>query len=106
MKWRSTVFSFVATLVAINYFAFRVELFEDENAANHPGGFAKAVTLTLPTLNWETFDKDNAPQAIIVDPEIKIEFLSLVGVQPPQYWVLLQSSDPVRDKSPPINPFS
>ncbi len=94
------MFRAVAVLLASNYFAFQVELFEEEYEANHPQP-AGTVAFGAPTLNWESFDKDNAPKAFVFDAGLRVEFLfvfrsSTVQVLPPHF-----PCEPVRDKSPP-----
>jgi hypothetical protein len=94
------IYRICAFILACNYFAFRVELFEEEREANEPklpDGWA--FTNCSPT--WETFDKDNAPKAFVinVDPTIEISFI----ISPPyclQHPNTL-SFDIIRDKSPP-----
>ncbi len=90
----------LALVVAVNYAAFRVELFEDEYQSSHPSrSTAPAVSAT--TLNWETFDKDNAPQAIVVTAAITTICLLTVSdtfnVQPSAFLPFKL----IRDKSPP-----
>jgi len=104
VNWKYRTYQLLAALVAVNYFAFRVELFEDEYRENHPQ-YSDLLSFTRPTLTWETFDKDNAPQAFVINVETSTHLLS---VSPIEYYFNLQSlSDPqpVRDKSPPV-PFS
>ena len=62
----SAIYRFVALLLASNYFAFQVELFEDEYEANHPRTY-ETCSITQPTLTWESFDKENAPKAFVCD---------------------------------------
>ena len=105
MNWHAAVFKLLALVVAYNYFAFRVELFDDEYTANHPV-HANSNSITTPGTNWETFDKDNAPKALSISAEVQIVLLGFVQ-QP--LTILPQDSapyQPVRDKSPPINFFS
>lgn len=98
--WRA-----VSLLVACNYFAFRTELFSEEYEHNHPenSGPSHQVSINLPSLNWETFDKDNAPKAINVTPWISLTLLgnlpgeSLPCKVVPGAWQL------IRDKSPPYD---
>lgn len=99
MRWMP-VHKFVALLLASNYFAFQVELFEEEYEANHPRGHTTA-SITKPTITWESFDKENAPKAFVFDANIRLEFLFLL--QSPLVELSLPSPpyQPVRDKSPP-----
>jgi len=97
---RRSILRILSLLVASNYLAFRVELFKDEEARYHPklpGG----VSYSAPTLNWETFDKDNAPKAFVVHARGRIELVGFFAPAPPEP---LQSHPPfqlVHDKSPP-----
>ena len=99
MRW-PLIHRCIALILASNYFAFQVELFEEEYEANHPR-ICEGSYYSQPTLTWESFDKQNAPEAFVVDPEIRIE--PLFGLQPGSE--LIPDPDPqlqpVRDKSPP-----
>lgn len=90
----------LAFIVALNYFAFRVELFDDEYQSSHPSRSA-APAISSSALNWETFDKDNAPQAIVVTAAITTICLLTVSdtfeVQPSAFLPFKL----IRDKSPP-----
>ncbi len=90
----------VALVLACNYFAFQVELFDGEYEQNHPSA---PTTLSISTLstNWESFDKENAPQAFQVDADLHLECLLIL-----QPMHVLESpekppSQLIRDKSPP-----
>jgi hypothetical protein len=98
---RRSLSQLLAVLIACNYFAFRVELFPDENEDNHPGLFTGVASFTQPALNWETFDKDNAPKAftILVDPQIIFITIFESPLQTDRYT--FEPYQPVRDKSPP-----
>lgn len=100
MKWR-LAYRLIALVLAADYFAFQVELFDDEYEANHPRTSGKS-SLTGPVFTWESFDKENAPRAFVVDPCIEIRPLFRVTDEPalPLPPVILRS--PVRDKSPPL----
>ncbi len=96
-----TFFRCIALVLAANYFAFQVELFDCEYEANHPKQ-AERATVTSPSLTWESFDKDNAPQPFVFDALIRIE--PFFFLPPP---VELQVPDVripavLRDKSPPV----
>jgi hypothetical protein len=94
-------YKFFFLLIALNYFAFRVEPFEDEYESCHKD-IPTSCAFNSPTLTWETFDKDNAPQAFVFDAGLRIERIASL---PPQTAVLLQTHQqyqPVRDKSPPL----
>lgn len=97
-----TLYKLIALVLATNYFAFQVELFEEEYEANHPKQYG-SCSITQPTLTWESFDKENAPKAFVVDADFQLQFLFLFGLEHPTplrlhtpYWF-------VRDKSPPAN---
>jgi len=94
----------LALLVAFNYFAFRVELFEDEYEDQHPAidPFKHECTLSLPTINWETFDKDNAPKAITVLPFLSLTLLLTIPGYPLPAPVQAETQQIIRDKSPPL----
>ena len=100
---RNLLWRIVPLLLAFNYFSFRVELFRDEDKADHPtqDHFTHALALVLPTLNWETFDKDNAPKAIKIEPWISLQVLALYAAPPVICKVIPSQFQPVRDKSPP-----
>jgi hypothetical protein len=80
-----------------------VELFEDEYEENHPAidPFMHACTLSLPTLNWETFDKDNAPKAITVLPFLSLTLLLTIPGHSLPAPVTVYNQQIIRDKSPP-----
>jgi hypothetical protein len=90
----------VAVTLAVVYFLFQTEPFEDEYRESHPAP-AGAAAFSMPAVNWETFDKTNAPEAFTFDPGIRsTPFCVMVSVDP----VLRPARTPVhpvRDKSPP-----
>lgn len=98
----STLFVCTAILLACNYFAFQVELFQDEYEANHPTEQTSGDGLSSPTVTWESFDKDNAQKPYIfnalVELKCLVRYIPIVAVpffnEPP-----LQA---IRDKSPPV----
>ena len=90
----------VALVLAANYFAFQVELFDDEYEANHPRT-SPSSSITLPVFNWESSDKENAPPAFTVDPFIAIQPLFRIAAEPAPRGLLHPRREPVRDKSPP-----
>ena len=57
--------------------------------------------LSSPTVTWESFDKNNAPQAFVVDAVLKVECLAILALVPPIQIVATDPHHPVRDKSPP-----
>ncbi|HZY09732.1 MAG TPA: hypothetical protein VFF29_01115 [Bacteroidota bacterium] len=100
MKQRSLVFQFISLLLAVNYFAFQVEPFEDEYEDNHPQ-LSTTPTITKPTVTWETFDKSNAPKAFVFNTEISFEFLSGIPRIARAEYLLILHLYIIRDKSPP-----
>jgi hypothetical protein len=99
-----TLWHALALLLACDYLAFRIEPFGDEYESAHPNVdlFSRHQTLTCSTLNWETFDKDNAPKAfqIVVDPPLErvIGIIMDSAYRAPDFAVFF----PIRDKSPPV----
>ena len=93
----------LALLVACNYFAFRTELFNEEFEQNNPATdpWNHQVVWSSPTVNWETFDKDNAPKAIKVEPWFSLVLLFRLPGESLPTTLVLQPSQPIRDKSPP-----
>ena len=97
---RSVVYRLLALLLASNYFAFQVELFDEEYDANHRS-VSNTPAVGSPTVTWETFDKSNAPKAFVLRVDVVFEPLQIVPLfvipQPLPYLPY----QPVRDKSPP-----
>ena len=94
----------IFTLVfAWNYFAFRVELFDDEYEQNHPAPTpaSEGPAFSLPSLTWETFDKDNAPKAVRVEPVITLTLLAGTPDEQFHFRVIPRHYQLIRDKSPP-----
>jgi len=100
MHWR-LAYHFIALLLAADYFAFQVELFEDEYEANHPRS-SETSSITGPVFTWESFDKENAPPAFIVDPCIEIRPLFRIAGEPSLPAPPAAPRVPARDKSPPF----
>ena len=90
----------LAAAVAVNYFAFRVELFEEEYESNSPK-LPDRLSYSKYSTNWETFDKDNAPKAFSFSGEAKIEFICFTEREPREILESYGPCEPVRDKSPP-----
>jgi hypothetical protein len=94
------VFRFAALVLAVNYFSFQVELFEEESGKNNPLPSSE-VAFTYPQYNWESFDKTNAPQAFVFIVPHAFIFLCLcpaaIGKELPAYLPCL----PIRNNSPP-----
>ena len=95
-----SIHNLIAILLATNYFLFQIELFEDEYEANHPKR-CETCSVTLPTLSWESFDKENAPEAFVFDAGIRSEFLFLLEQEPVALHLPFAQYQPIRDKSPP-----
>lgn len=91
---------FVAGTLAVVYFLFQIEPFEDEYREHHPAP-AGTLAFSKPSVNWESFDKTNAPEAFVVDPRITCGPLGIVTCIEPLARPLCAPVHPVRDKSPP-----
>ena len=100
MRWRIITYQFCSILIALNYFAFRMELFQDEDSENHPQT-QSAVSFTFPTLNWETFDKDNASKAFVFDALIQIQPIEFFPPEHREQYSPYLSFRLIQDKSPP-----
>jgi hypothetical protein len=98
---RFSLHTVVSLILAVNYFAFQVEVFESEYEANHVRGDGSSA-LSSPTLTWETFDKENAAKAFVVDAGMRVEFLFLLSQSATKPRLVPSQFQPVRDKSPPI----
>jgi hypothetical protein len=98
---RTTFHKAVAFLLASNYFFFQTELYEEEYEATH-AKHSDEVSFTVPSLNWESFDKTNAPKAFVVDVGIRCELLfrlpSAMRIASPAHFPY----QIIRDKSPPL----
>jgi len=99
MRW-SPLHKFTAFVLATNYFCFQVEIFEDEYEANHPKPY-ETSSITQPSLNWESFDKENAPKAFVFDAEIRLHVLFVLHSPRVRLPLPELQYQPVRDKSPP-----
>ena len=100
LKRSNHTYNFFIFILAVNYFVFRVELFENEYDDNHPI-IPDTVSFSASNLTWESFDKDNAPKAFVCNCEIQIEFIDF---SPQQFHETLQFYPPfqlIQDKSPP-----
>jgi hypothetical protein len=91
----------LSVLVACNYFAFRVELFRDEYEENHPNLSPGTVSFSQPTLNWETFDKDNASTAFTIKVDLRFIFITYIDCPLRTDQHTFEPYSPIRDKSPP-----
>ena len=101
MRYTFHIYRIFALLVALNYFAFRVELCEREFEANH-SEYIDDVAFARTTLTWETYDKDNAPQAFVFNAEITLQIVSYAQQQFDIESPFVVPCQPVRDKSPPF----
>ena len=92
----------LSLILAVNFLAFQVELFETEYEANHPTPIS-ATSLSSLTLTWESFDKNNATKAFVFDAGIRTECILTLGFPLFIYSVTEQPLQPIRDKSPPTS---
>ncbi len=92
--------SLLALLLASNYFAFQIEPFEEEYSSKHS---TEPLTRSISSLslNWESFDKENAPKAFVFRVDVRIEPLFLLRQEELRESVTAPQFQPVRDKSPP-----
>jgi hypothetical protein len=90
----------VAIILACNYFAFQVELFEDEYEASH-GKPDQSSSLAGPLLTWESVDKDYVQEPFVFDAIVQFDLLFTIPSESraPE-WPGVEFH-PVRDKSPP-----
>ena len=96
------IYQLAALCVAINYFCFQVEIFEDEYEKNNPLP-SPVPSFTYSSFNWETFDKTNAPKAFVYI--VPGDFI-LLCLCPPSLGEELPVFLPFRliqDKSPPFH---
>jgi hypothetical protein len=96
-----TAFRACALLVATTYFAFRTELVENEREEFALKCPVAGATISSPTVNWETYDKDNAPKGQRLVPTIIAEPLGFLAAAKPPVLSATPRFHPVRDKSPP-----
>lgn len=93
-------FQIVALVLAVNYFSYQVEFDEEEYLENHRQ-LSDTLSFARPSVNWETFDKSNAPKAFVVEV---IDKVSLLIVLPPaisENHETYPQYITIRDKSPP-----
>jgi hypothetical protein len=93
----------LALLVAVNYFGFRTELFAREVDENHPAYFNHSA-FSAPSVNWETYDKDNAPKAFVFHGTARFELLGTLSRPEPLTVEFYPPYRLIQDKSPPA-PF-
>lgn len=90
----------IALVLAANYFAFQVELFDDEYEANHPKT-SESCSVTASVFTWESFDKENAPKAFTFEPFFEIRALFVLSSPPAPRFPAVSPFHTIRDKSPP-----
>ncbi len=105
MKFRLIIYKALLLLLACNYFVFRTELFDDEHEQNSPKSYS-GNSISDYSLNWETFDKDNAPKAFTINTEIRIQLLCVLRIHIQIDRESYQPFQLIRDKSPPPTIFS
>jgi hypothetical protein len=98
---RSILYVCAALLLACNYFAFQVELFEDEYEANQPMRTETGNTVSSPTITWESFDKDHAKQPLLFKADFAVQSQLILRPVSIIKWIAEPDSEPIRDKSPP-----
>jgi hypothetical protein len=101
MQYFPHTLRFISILIALNYFSFRVELFEEEAEANQPGAIPTHLAFSAYSVNWETFDKDNAPKAFVINPSINIFVIGIIPATNNIVCCDIPDYEPIRDKSPP-----
>jgi hypothetical protein len=94
----------LSLLLACNYFAFRTELFSEEYEQYHSSSIADTcgTSFSMSTINWETFDKDNAPKAIKIEPWISLQLICIAPEENIPWNIVPQPKQLIRDKSPPL----
>jgi len=102
MMMNSLLHKLTALILACNYAAFQVEVFEEEYEANHRP-VSPTPAIGSPTLTWESFDKTNAPKAFTFNVQVTIE--ALLTLEPSDIIVCppVVTIHPIRDKSPPLS---
>jgi hypothetical protein len=98
---QSVLFACTAALLAVTYFAFQTELFEEEYAEQHPAPVCSS-TVSPFSITWETFDRDNATPAFVIDVDLRVGCVLVVEPVDNPLSVILPRFHPVRDKSPPV----
>jgi hypothetical protein len=97
----SRLFTWTALLLSVTYFSFQVELFEEEYEAAHPVP-SRTSTISPFSITWETFDKDNAAPAFVIDVDLRVRCLLVLESEDAPASVAPPGFHPVRDKSPPL----
>jgi hypothetical protein len=94
--------SLLAFLLALNFFLFHLEVFEEEYEREHPKNLGVPSLVQPPQTN-EAGDKENAQAAFIIESFPAL--LELTWEFPAPLFLLRPSFAPfqlVRDKSPPV----
>jgi len=99
-KFVRSAFGLISLLLAVNYFGFQTELFGDKYREFHPQQVT-GWTISSPTTNWESFDKDNAPKAFVVSVFVPLVEISTVTAEQKPSIPHVPAFHPIRDKSPP-----
>jgi hypothetical protein len=92
--------SFIALLLATNYVLFQIEPFEEEYTANHPL-LPHGISVGSVSYNWESFDKENAPEALVAQAPIFLEVTFLLQIIDVPKSPSSSPKRQIRDKSPP-----
>jgi len=93
-------FQFVAFTLAVNYFSYQVEFDEKEYLENNRQ-LSDTLSFARPSVNWETFDKSNAPKAFVVEVIEKVSLLIVLPPAIPENDEFYPQYSTIRDKSPP-----
>lgn len=94
-------FQIVAFGLAANYFSYQVEFDEKEYLENHRQ-LSDTLSFARPSVNWETFDKSNAPKAFVVEVIDKVSLLIILPPAISETDEFFPQHTTIRDKSPPI----
>ena len=94
-------FQIVAFGLAVNYFSYQVEFDEKEYLENHRQ-LSDTLSFARPSVNWETFDKSNAPKAFVVEVIDKVSLLIILPPAISENDEFFPQYTTIRDKSPPI----
>ncbi|HLX12241.1 MAG TPA: hypothetical protein VKS81_05460 [Bacteroidota bacterium] len=100
MPGRTHIARLIAVILALNYFAFSAEIFDREYAESHPA-LPGTISISVPTVTWETFDKENAQAAFVFDANIQLATICKLPAPPCAQSNSVVPSELVRDKSPP-----
>jgi len=97
----SVMFTFTATLLAVTYFLSQTEVYGEEYAAAHPTP-AWTLTVSPSSITTETFDKDAASPAFVINVDLRVRCLLVFEPERSHGAVVSPRFHPVRDKSPPL----